>query len=501
MEQIKELNEKQTNLKQQLEQLMEKNKSLEQTLAEYETVTAARSSENEAKLKDFLARETNLQDKMSQITAKLEAANNDLELLKEEKLIVSTEKDHLLAVKTSEFEEKIKCFSNEKVELEKQIEELKSECGNYKDHLTKLQADNDLLQNKIEKVVTEKNQVTEKLTQITNKLKTNDDDVKIREEQIQHLKQKETELNNVTAKLQIDLASLNDEKLKLSAENQSLMEKIASLDKEMAQIKLDTAEQINEADRRITLLTSEKLDLESKLTSVTKTLEIVSETMAQVKSENSSIIADRNALSSRIIELEKSLAEQLQKYAALEQDKEDVIQQSILLKNAKEQLKEDMDKIRALSKTDAERLTEELAVITKELESSEKEKNKLIADLATLNEQNKVLNEASSTKDQIQVFKSQITHLQKMHSDEKESLMQDTKILKAKLYKERELLDKKQKEHDSKITETRHEFEEKLERMKEKMVSLRFFLYLYLFCYLLFILSSVCTRGFLPHFS
>lgn len=441
--------------------------------------------EAKSEIEKLLSHEMQLQSELSSINNKLKDVSGELLISQEECEKLRREANDERINHEKIIEQTAQQNSDEKIKFVQEFECLTAKCHSTQNDLHNerelLSTQKTEFEKQIHELIEAKSEQQSKMTELTVSLENaikSSDNLKVENAQALDLHQ-------------LEIESLTNKNVKLVDQFQDLTEKYNLLDKRRIENENNLSAKLNETDAKLSTILMQNDELEIKLASITKSLEIVTDTMQQTKAENATISTEKNALITKIIELNRTIDEQRQEMNKLKEsfacEQQQITHQNILMKNEKYSLQETLEKLRSDTEQCQQanaKLATELNEIANKNEQCEQENIKLKAELISLQEENKLLINATTNKEQIHSLKTQINQLQKKQNDsndewkkEKESLMQDVKICKAKLMKERELSEKSNKDHESKITEIRHEFEEKLEKMKEKMVS--FFIFLF----------------------
>ena len=213
---------------------------------------------------------------------------------------------------------------------------------------------------------------------------------------------------------------------------------------------------------------------QSKLDEVSKSFEAAQTDLATANTE-------KNSMVSKVIQLNRSIDELTQQIV---NEKEQFNEQQTEATEKLSSLQEEKDAIQAkLAMVEASAveqrkqfdvLMEENQVLTTKVEQYTKNIEGLEKSMTKLRNENKVLLESATNKEQIISMNEQLVRMEKncnekmeLWEKEKEGLIQNVKICRAKLMKEREAQEQKDREYK----EMRNGFEEKLEKMKERMVS------------------------------
>lgn len=350
-----------------------------------------------------------MQEEKEQINVTQKKLNKDLLTTQKDKESLE-ERLKMFKGDASEQSKKYDAILEEKVALVTMVEECTNKIGGLQESMTKLQDENKGL---IESC-TNKEQEKEQLKEILKE--TN-------EELSSALKEKSS-LQERLEKLENNITEQRKEHDALAEEKVALLDKVEECSKniEVLQGSLTKAQDENQ-----TLVEScsnkeqEKEQLQGKLNGINEEL--------------SSALKDKDSLQEQLTKLESDATQQRKEYDALAEEKDTLVMK-----------------------------VEECTKNVEELQGT----------LTKLKEENKILIESSTNKEQLIALNEQLVRMEKTHNEkvdlwkkEKESLIQDVKICRAKLMKERESAEQKEKEFKA----MRNAFEEKLDKMKEKMVS------------------------------
>lgn len=455
----------------------------------------------EAKIVQLTLQKAELECQVVELNERLSAIAETLSKSQEECLKIRSEMEEMHLTNEKSIEEQQTRYAVEKSRFEREIDELIQKRDS-------IEAD---LQSERDKLATEIATFEQKLQGLTEENVQKESEAMKLCERIElveaELTQAKLDLNEALAKERLEAAerevTLEEQKERLEVERSQLKIEIEQITSKYDQLKNAQNESIRQIETetaaRIASILSEKQQLEEELSSMKLEIEEVNAAMEQVKVDNATFTKEKNALVTKVIELNRTINEQKQELAEsklnAERVRSDLEKMFVELKLEKQSLQERFDQLNVTHHERLADLQKQLTESVTKVEQHEHDNVKLKSELSNLHEENKLLVSATTNKEQLNALKSQITHMQKKQHDsvekwnkEREAMLQDVKIFKAKLMKERELAEKKNQEHEQQVTEVRHEFEEKLEKMKDKMVSFNSLILLYVF----FLWLSVC---------
>lgn len=479
-----ELSAAKTAVQNEAQELCEKLNAVNKCVADYET-----------KIEQLTMQKAELETQAIELNERLSAIAETLSKSQEECLKIRSEMEEMHSTNEKTIEEQQTRYAEEKSRFEGEINELIQKRDS-------IEAD---LQLEREKLATEKATFEQKLQGLTEEKVQKESEATKLSEKIEiveaELAQTKLEQNEALAKERLEAAereaALEGDKEQLEAERSKLKIEIEQITSAYEQLKNAQSESIRqheiETAARIASILSEKQQLEEELASMKLEMELVNAAMEQTKVENATFTKEKNALVTKVIELNRTIDEQKQELAESKLNAErvhsDLEKLFNELKCEKQSLQERFEQMNAGHHERLEDLQKQLTESVAKVEQHEHDNAKLKSELSNLQGENKLLVSATTNKDQLNALKSQIALMQKKQHDsvdkwnkEREAMLQDVKIFKAKLVKERELAEKKSQEHEQHVTEVRHEFEEKLEKMKDKMVSSNFLILLIFFC-------------------
>lgn len=452
-------------------------------------------SDYEVKIEQLTVQKAELETQAVELNERLSAITETLSKSEEDCLKIRSEVEEMHLTNEKKIEEQQIRYADEKSRFEQEIDELRQKRDS-------IEAD---LQLEREKLSTEKALFEQKIHGLTEEKVQKESEAKNLSEKIDiveaELVQTKLEQNEALAKVRLEAAeteaTLKGEKEQLEAERSQLkieIDQITSKYEQLMNAQIESSRQLeSETAARIASILSEKQQLEGELSSMKSEMERLNAAVEQAKVDNAIFTNEKNALVTKVIELNRTINEQMQELAESKLNAErvhsDLEKMFDELKLEKQSLQERFDQMNSGHNERLEDLQKQLTESVAKVEQHEHDNARLKSELSNLQEENKLLVSATTNKEQLNALKSQIAHMQKKQHEsadkwnkEREAMLQDVKIFKAKLVKEREFAEKKDQEHEQQITEVRHEFEEKLEKMKDKMVSFSFSILHILFC-------------------
>ncbi|XP_055300991.1 restin homolog isoform X3 [Sitodiplosis mosellana] len=267
----------------------------------------------------------------------------------------------------------------------------------------------------------------------------------------------------------------------LEQEKMAVEEKIATL------IESNNNNEVKLTDYEMKLtkideLTSEKAALDENLKSAQSKLEKISKGLEAAQKDLVVANTEKNSLVSKVIELNRTIDELTQQIVnGKEQFNEKLTEATWKLTSVQKEKDSIQGKLEQVEATAVDQgmkfdvLVRENEVLTTKIEQYTKDIEGLQDSLNKLQSENKVLLESATNKEQLISLNEQLVRMEKNYNEkmemwkkERENLIQDVKICRAKLMKEREAHEQKDREYK----DMRNGFEEKLEKMKERMKSL-----------------------------